>query len=83
MDISNQSDRNSCVDYQEFEVMKIDAKFLCNHCDSTFGSEDLDDIGLRCPVCDGYRISLVIDLWEEPDPTDSIPAIFDKYGIPT
>ena len=63
--------------------MNMSGKFLCNHCDSTFGTDDMDALGLRCPVCDGYKISLVLDLWHEPDPTDTIPAIFDKYGIPT
>ena len=63
--------------------MNMSGKFLCNHCDSTFGNDDMDALGLRCPVCDGYKISLVLDLWHEPDPTDTITAIFDKYGIPT
>ena len=63
--------------------MNMSGKFLCNHCDSTFRNDDMDALGLRCPVCDGYKISLVLDLWHEPDPTDTIPAIFDKYGIPT
>ena len=63
--------------------MNMSGKFLCNHCDSTFANDDMDALGLRCPVCAGYKISLVLDLWHEPDPTDTIPAIFDKYGIPT
>lgn len=44
--------------------MKVNAKFFCNHCGEHF---DTDRTPLRCPVCDGYKISLQMDLWDDPD----------------
>lgn len=44
--------------------MNIHAKFFCNHCGEHF---DSDRTVLRCPSCDGYKISLQMDLWDEPD----------------
>ena len=48
--------------------MHVNAKFFCNHCGNMFDDEDFDDKLLRCPVCDGYKISLQLDMWNEPDP---------------
>ena len=50
--------------------MLVNANFFCNHCGSTFSAEDTEQASIRCPVCDGYKISLQMDLWNEPDPQE-------------
>ena len=50
--------------------MKINAKFFCNHCGSMFDVKDTNQSGITCPVCDGYKVSLQMDLWNDPDPEE-------------
>ncbi len=59
-------------------MMKVNAKFFCNHCGSIFDAKDADKPNLRCPICDGYKVSLQMDLWNEPEPEEfrvEIPRI--------
>lgn len=62
--------------------MKIDAKFFCNHCGSTFSAKDTEQASIRCPICDGYKVSLQLDLWNDPDPDDFPDPRFDSEEIP-
>jgi len=48
--------------------MEVNAKFYCNHCSNVFDKDNADHHFIACPICDGYKISLQVDLWREPDP---------------
>lgn len=61
--------------------MQVNAKFFCNHCGSMFDAKDTEKASIRCPVCDGYKVSLQLDLWNDPDPEEFSVEV-DSDDIP-
>lgn len=62
--------------------MQVNAKFFCNHCGAIFEAEDTERNSVRCPECDGYKVSLQLDLWIEPDPEEFSVELIDSGRIP-
>lgn len=62
--------------------MQVNAKFFCNHCGSIFDVKDTTRANIQCPICDGYKVSLQLDLWNEPDPEEFSAGQIDSGEIP-